>query len=126
MLHPGHGGKTNRQRGCFPRTPRHDGSLDQAGVLLHQSERTFEVACGFLLSRSQCAPGSSFSIEYLVHTQRFTLGPQLLWRDALFFEVVEHVFQRPLGKPGHGFFDSVAIGNAVQGNLGLFHGRNNA
>lgn len=126
MHRPSYGGKTNRQLGGFPITPRYDGSLDQAGVLLHQAERTFEFACVLLLRWSQCAPSSSFSIEYLVHSQRFTPDSQLLWRDTLFFEVVEHIVQRPLGKPGPGFFDSVAIGNAVQGNLGLFHGRNNA
>jgi hypothetical protein len=52
------------------------------------------------------------------------LEPQVdgLGRHALFFEIMKNVVYAMVCKPQTGFFDAVAVGNAVNGDSCFAHG----
>ncbi len=46
---------------------------------------------------------------------------QGIFGQALFFEVVENILKPLIGQPCTGFFDGIAVGDAVKGDAGVFH-----
>ena len=46
----------------------------------------------------------------------------MFFRQSLLFEIVKCEFKTLISQPSACFFDCVAIGNAVNGNAGVFHG----
>ena len=81
-----------------------------------------QLASTFLLGRSESAPSGSLAVEYLVQASSAAPSGKSLCGYSLFFEVVELVLKAMGGQPSPGFFDCVAVWNAVQGDLRLFHG----
>ncbi len=62
------------------------------------------------------APGGALPIDQLLPAKRLRPMRQLLRGNTLFFEIMKSMALPTLVEPGTGFFDRVAIGNAVDGD----------
>ena len=93
--------------------PFHHGSLDQTCIQYQQLGSRFGVNGGALRGRVQLAPGGAFAVQHGFPTCGGQPRGQVLRRDALLFEVVKLVVHTVLSEPRAGFFDGVAVGDAI-------------
>lgn len=82
----------------------------------HQRLGAGGILHGSLRGRVELAPSRAFAVEQFFPAGRLRPRLQFFSGNALFFEVVKRMRLAVFGEPGAGFFDCVAVGNAVKGN----------
>ena len=100
-----------------PRGPGNDRPFEGAGVRQHDLFGAGTVRYTRLQGDVQLAPGRAFAVEQGFPAHIGQPVVQLRLGHALFFEIVKDRVQTVIGQPGAGFFDGVAIGNAVNNQV---------
>ena len=111
----------HRDVSAFGRLPLNDGSFDQARVGKQKGFGGSGTCHAGLVFRAELAPTGAFAVDHGFPAKRFQPAVQGIFGQALFFEIVENILKTLIGQPGSGFFDSIAVGNAVKGDAGVFH-----
>jgi len=110
----------------LPVWPDHHRALDDAGLGQHQGDGGAVVDHGGAGGFVKLAPGRSLAVQQHWRADLRQPVPQQLGGHTLLFEIMKLVGKRLPGEPGAGFFDGVAIGNAVNSEDGVFHGLHHA
>ena len=111
----------HRDVSAFGRLPLNDGSFDQARVGKQKGFGCLRRCHAALFLRAELAPTGAFAVDHGFPAKRFQPAVKGIFGYALFFEIVENILKTLIGQPGSGFFDSIAVGNAVEGDAGVFH-----
>ena len=96
--------------------PRHHWPLDDAGAGQHQGLRTSSVVCAGLCVSAQLAPSGALSVQQLFPANGLAPSGQVFSRYAVLFKIMKGIGQAVSREPSPGFFDGVAVGNAVDNN----------
>ena len=96
--------------------PLHHGPFDQAGIGQRQLLRTLRRGSAGLAGGVQLAPGAALTVDQPVPADGAGLGGQPVGWHAQLFEVMKRIGQALVGQPGSGFFNRVAVRNAVNVN----------
>ena len=99
------------------RGPGNDRPFDGAGMRQHDLFGAFAARQARLHGSVQFAPSCAFAVEQGFPAHSGQPSVQLRFGHALFFEIVKDRVQAVIGQPGAGFFDGVAVGNAVNNGV---------
>ena len=111
----------HRDVSAFGRLPLNDRPLHQAGVGKHKRFGGGGAGHAGLRFRAELAPTGAFAVDHSFPAKRFHPVAEFFFGQALFFEIVENILKTLFGQPGSGFFDGIAVGDAVNGDGGVFH-----
>lgn len=114
-------GKSDAHPRFDPGAPVHDGPLDGAGLRPHHGARAGVVRDASANRLVQCAPARSFSVQQSFPTDHPKPLIQRPIGNASLLEIMKNMIDTARVKPRAGFFDSVAMGNAIQANNGFAH-----
>lgn len=74
-----------------------------------------------LFFRAELAPTGAFAVDHGFPAKCCHPVVECFFGQALFFEIVENILKTLIGQPGAGFFDGIAVGDAVEDDAGVIH-----
>jgi hypothetical protein len=106
---------------AFGRLPLNDGSFHQARVGKQKGLGCHGICHAGLLIGTEFSPAGAFAVDHGFPVKCFQPAVQGFFRQTLLFEIVKNILKTLIGQPSSGFFDGVAVGDAVKGDAGVFN-----
>ena len=98
-----------------------NGAFDDAGLAQHELFGALSIDDAALRGFVKFSPSGAFAVDQNLPAHVAEPMIQRCFWNALLFEIVEGVVDAVLAQPNACFFNAVAIGNAVKGDV--FHPR---